>query len=576
MINPTSQTINGNYIRNLGIPNSVQAVLNTLIPEAPINGKTFGRKDGGWYDLDNYVDIVFAQGNNEYYVSSYDGNDSNSGGFAFQFLTVQRAIDAVLETGMPGTIYLDGIFEENIVIKDAKYPIRIIGKSNWYNGLDVNDSITIIRGYCSILEFSRSVYIEGVSFIPPDTSNPIFVINTNTDTLFYIKNMEIKDSGNGTIITIDSSDSGINSKLIFDNIKQEGGITKLPNYTTSSGTVLFLNTIIGTDIYVGTNWTVTIATVNVSDAIWSGNVANVVMQISEPTLAVSTSFGDLSLSSFNNIHLSPNTGGGGGVINATADVDLNSNTLKVNNVTLSSGTTFNLNFSGPNGINGFTFDGSNGQEQSKWMNSNLQAFFVDPRYNIDQNPYMGIGGTFSLSNRPKVKLDVDGDVGVPNNKSMSFGSPTVNGSWRLIPNGPDQFYVQNLIGGVWTTKFSMPNSSCTYAPIATAPTTSQVSLDGYMWKYNATAVGASLLIAQTSGTSSGQVFAYNSTSSVTVNNPITVNTTFSGLASISLGATGASSFIQYFCTFGPNNSYLVYMHYNNTTTNLALSVTRMS
>lgn len=584
MANTTSQDINATLVRDLGIPNSVQAALNiiqteigNLPQEAPIDGNIYGRKDAAWSNIGTYIDTIFTEGNNEYYVSSFSGNDTNSGSLAFPFATVQQGINAVITTGNAGTIYLDGVFTEDVVISDAINNIRIVGKSTLYNGPTIDTSNTLIKGHCVISGSSSSVYIQGVSFAPEDAASPVIFVNTNGDILLYLKDMQIQDDGNGTVLTMTSPDTGINSVLILDNIQQVGGIINLEDYSVSSGTMLFFNTLIGPNTYVGSNWEVIIATASAFNASWSGNISNIIMQISGPSMNISTMSGDLTLSSSNNINLLTNNGGGGGaVIVNSGDLDLTSNTLRVNNVTVSSGTTFNLNFSGPNGINGFTFDDTDGQEQSKWMNSDLQAFFVDPRYNIDQNPYMGIGGSFSLSNRPKVKLDVDGDVGVPNNKSMSFGDPTVDGSWRLIPNGPDQFYVQNLIGGIWTTKFSAPNSSCSYGPIANAPTNSAVTLDGYVVKYTTNAVGTSLFISQVSGTSSGQVFASNSTSTVTVNNPITVTTTPIGLASISLSATGASSFIQYFCTFSSNNSYMIYMHYNNTTTNLAISMTRTS
>ena len=88
--------------------------------------------------------------------------------------------------------------------------------------------------------------------------------------------------------------------------------------------------------------------------------------------------------------------------NDTSGINLNNTTLTANLEVVE------LLRNGPNGVNRITIKTDDATpEFTEIVNADLQMFFADPRYTIDQRPAVGLGGGFSIdTDRPRASLDI--------------------------------------------------------------------------------------------------------------------------------------------------------------------------
>lgn len=534
-----------------------------------------------------YIESLFAEGNSEYYVSSFTGSDSNQGSIVFPFLTIQHAIDVANATNTPSTIYLDGVFDAGCTIHNTNASISLIGKSRFYNGANITDSNTIVNDYVQISgTVSDTIFIQGISFIPQTALEPVILVTAISNFFLYLQDLELQDNGSGTVVDITSPDTGLSFVLVLDNIQQASGIINLTDYTSSSGTLLLLNTVLNPNVYVGSNWFVFLATANAISQSWSGDTSAVVLEIQAPQLVIEDYTGnnvlELLPTSFN-LNSSNGTG----------------NIASNNDMTVASGSG-NLNLNSPNAINMncniVNFTNSNLNEIQAIVTTESILTIVAPGISLISTDGNNVTINESALNLLNNLID---DV-----NSINFGVSTSDGTWRITQQGGlGLLLFQILISSVWTTSFAFnitspvqgqtlkydsassswlnaPNSVCSYGPLSTAPTTSPVTIDGYTIAYNATVVGSPIQIKQASGTSSGQFYAQTGagTTVVSSQNSITITTTFSDLASTVLvnSVPTNNMFLEYFLTLSSTKAYKIYVNYSVTTGNISISVTKIS
>ena len=116
-----------------------------IIPDAPSNGKTYGRKDGAWAEavagvkwgditgrLQDQSDIFYMR---NYYVDGTNGSDDNAGTSSQPFKTVAKAVQSIPYT-MQGKVHIAaGNYNENFAYEDKDINFYIEGNVNFTHNM---------------------------------------------------------------------------------------------------------------------------------------------------------------------------------------------------------------------------------------------------------------------------------------------------------------------------------------------------------------------------------------------------------------------------------------------------------
>jgi hypothetical protein len=383
----------GINIRSSNLPNN--AIVGTLFTNCRF-GLGRATSVGGLVENQNSLRL---------FASSVTGSDAlNNGTINYPYSTIGTTIANSTNNSL---MQISGTFTENVVFNT--------GSNQTLNGQNtLYDLLTTINGQVQITGTASQVFLSNLA-IATNVATPIAINALNG--FQGLENVSIITT-QANAISIDYSTLSTTAAVSVSNCDFSNitGIINLIDITGGgTATIKFVNCI-KPNIYVGTGWIVELY--NTDLGVITGNIANIVNKKGMSLVPTATLDNFASFDSMGQVK----------------DSNIPSGIL------IKTATTTALYSGGSNGVNQIFFDYTDGLEYSVWQCSDIQGIMFDPRYFLDQNAYIGIGGTFSLANRPTSKLDVDGDVEIEETSAFYIGDPNTDGSWRWRILGDDLVY----------------------------------------------------------------------------------------------------------------------------------------